>query len=204
VSGFAQVAAAVRSTITRAKLAGESYFANAQGAPVRTMLTVTALAGETFKNVELILPYGMSARPIGVTADLVLFQIMGYRSHKVALGTDDPALRILDLEEGEFGFRDARAQQVVFRLDHLEVTTPLPATVTATGEITLTSGAKIRLAAPIVEVQTKDWRLDVGGYAFQLQYPGAGNTLNQNTWYVNAVINPGVNNFSPPGVFNGP
>jgi phage gp45-like len=216
----ARMGAAIRSMLTRGRLSAASYFLGAGGAPLRTVLVVQGLASETFKGVELILPYGMSALPSGQTADFLLFQVMGARSHKVAIGADDPALRIPDLQLGEFGFRDARGQQIVFRLDRVELTTPLKAVVTttgdidataggaikatATGEITLNSSAKIRLAAPIVEVQTKDWRLDVGGYAYQFQYPGAGSEINYNTWFVGATIVPGVNNFSPPGVFNGP
>ena len=107
----------------------------------RIMVQLTGFAGETHQDVELLLPYGMTARPVGKTADLVVFQVNASRDHKIAIAGDDPALRIPSLAEGEFGFRDGHGQQVVFRKDRLEITSAdKDVVVTATlGKITLNS-----------------------------------------------------------------
>lgn len=104
----------------------------------RTFVQMTGMAGETLQGVELLLPFGMSAIPAGQTANLLVFQVNGHRDHKVALMADDPALRIPGLQPGEFGFRDARGQQVVFHADHLEVTTPQKLVINTTGDTDLT------------------------------------------------------------------
>jgi phage gp45-like len=91
--------------------------------------------GEVKEGVELLLPPGMSAVPLG--GDALLFQVNGRRDHVVAL-VDDPSTRIADLKAGEFGFRDQMGQQVVFRADHLEITTPRKVVITATGDVVIT------------------------------------------------------------------
>lgn len=130
---------ALRNAVTRGKAL------RATRAPRRTMLQIAGLAGETFNGIELLLPYGMSAVPLA--GDVVILQILGSRAHLVALPCDDPSLRIADLQPGEFGFRDARGQQVVFRLDRIEVTTPLKAVVTTTGDASVTAGGNISVTA---------------------------------------------------------
>lgn len=105
--------------ISRGKLALAGY----SPTKARTMVQLSGLAGGTLQNIELLLPYGRSALPSGNTADLLILKINSL-DHKVALCADDPALRITDLQSGEFGDRDARGQQIVYRLGWLELTTP--------------------------------------------------------------------------------
>lgn len=128
------LASALANQLTRARHVLSAY--DPTGA--RTMMQVTGMAGEAFQGIELLLPYGMSAIPAGNTADALIFQVNGHRDHKVALAADDPALRIPGLQAGEFGFRDARGQQVVFHADHIEVTTPLKLVAAVTGDCDLT------------------------------------------------------------------
>lgn len=135
---------AVALIISRGKLC------RARLGPQRTVRQVTVLKGEVKEGVELLLPPGMSAVPLG--GDVLLLQIGARRDHLVAL-VDDPACRITDLKAGEFGFRDRVGQQVVLRADHLEITTPQKVVLTATGDvainttgnIVLTSGGTVQL-----------------------------------------------------------
>lgn len=128
------LASALANQLTRARHVLSAY--DPTGA--RTMMQLTGMANEAFQGIELLLPYGMSAIPVGNTADALILQVNGHRDHKVALAADDPALRIPGLAAGEFGFRDARGQQVVFRGDRLEVTSPLKLVVNTTGDCDLT------------------------------------------------------------------
>ena len=109
-------------------------------APARVLLQVSGLAGEIRNNIELLLPYGMSAFPAG--GNVVLLQVGGSRQHLVALCADDSGLRITDLQQGEFGWRDANAQQIVFRSDRLEITTTKKVVGTAS-EWDLTGDLKV-------------------------------------------------------------
>lgn len=120
---------------------------------LRTLIQATALATETGQDIELFLPYGMSALPAG--GELIILRIAG-RNHRIALCADDPSLRIADLQQAEFGHRDARGTQIVFRVDKLEITSSLPIVVngnvtingslTATGEITAGQGGADQVA----------------------------------------------------------
>lgn len=134
------------NALTRGRHAQSAY----DPAGRRTLMQITGMAGEVFQSVELILPYGMSAVPVGNTADVLTFQVLGHRDHKVALGPDDPALRIPSLGQGEFGFRDQNGQQVVWRAasgGYLEITcNKLVATVTGDADVT-SSGGNINLTA---------------------------------------------------------
>jgi phage baseplate assembly protein V len=143
------IARAVRNMVSRGKL-----FAAAM-APARTVIQVRILANEAKDGVELLLPYGMSALP--TAGDVLLLAVAGLRDHMVALQADDPQLRIKDLQSGEFGFRDLRGTQIVFRQDRLEVTSPLP--------IIARSAVKVRLEAPDIEIHaTENFRFDVNGH----------------------------------------
>lgn len=132
------IVAAIRAAVTRGKVMLATF------AAVRTALQVALRYGETKDKIELMLPYGMSAIPLA--GDVLLLQIGGQRDHAVALCADDPSLRIPDLQPGEFGFRDARQQQIVFRLDRIEVTTPLKLVATITGDCDLTIGGNLNCA----------------------------------------------------------
>lgn len=133
-----RLANGVRLAITRGKVL--------QSSPGRrTMVQVGLLAGEVKNGVELLLPYGMSALP--AAGDVLALQILGSRDHMVVLCSDDTSLRITDLQATEFGFRDARVQQIVFRHDRVEITTPLKVVVTAGGEVDVSAGSKVNVTA---------------------------------------------------------
>ena len=104
--------------------------------PQRAVLQVAVFKGEVKEGVELLLPPGMSTVPLG--GDVLLFQVNGRHDHLVAL-VDDPATRIADPKAGEFGFRDKVGRQVIFRADHLEITTPRKVELTATGDVVTNS-----------------------------------------------------------------
>lgn len=134
---FHALTAALQTSITRAKHVLSAY----SPGNLRTMVQLRTLAGGTLQNIELLLPYGMSARPVGQTADLLVFRINNSLDHKVAIAADDPACRITNLEAGEFGFQDNQGQQVVFRRTGIVATTTLGITMNTpylrvTGSIT--------------------------------------------------------------------
>lgn len=128
--------------VSRGKLALAGY----SPTKARTMVQLKSLGG-TLNNIELLLPYGMSAMPVGQTADLLIFKINNL-DHKVAIGADDPACRITDLQAGEFGFQDNQGQQVVFRRTGVVVSSP----------------TKIRLTAPTIQIHaTSELAYDCDG-----------------------------------------
>jgi phage gp45-like len=118
---FRRIWAAIRTQVVRGKVVMAGYNKGGQ----RTMLQGAGFFGEQHLNIELMLPYGMSAIPAGETADYIYFKVNGSADHKVAVGADDPALRIPDLQAGEIGFRNNRGNQVVLRQNKIEVTAPL-------------------------------------------------------------------------------
>ena len=126
----------IASLVARGKIVASAFTATQK----RTVLQATALNGEVKDGLELVLPYGMSALPDA--GDVLIFAVGGRRDHQVAIGADNMALRITDLGNGEFGFRDARGTQIVWRTNELEITTPLPvvghaASWTLTGNLTV-------------------------------------------------------------------
>ncbi len=123
--------AAVHSLVSRGRIVSSGVTGN------RTVIDAKLLSGEARQALELLWPMGFSARPTG--GDILSLQITP--DHHVALGGDDPALRIADLEPGEFGFRDARGTQIVWRVAGLEIASPLPVTVTSSQSVTMTAPA---------------------------------------------------------------
>lgn len=111
----------------------------------RTLIEAAGLASETGQKIELILPFGYSARPDG--GDVLLFQVTGSRGHLVATGADKADLHIPDLKAGEFGLRDGRGQQVVFRTDRIEITTPKKLAITVTGDVEMSAGGAVTVTA---------------------------------------------------------
>jgi phage gp45-like len=109
----------------------------------RTALQAIGYDGENYAGLALLMPYGMSAIPDA--GDILVFRVAGLADHKVAIMADNAALRISDLGGGEFGFRDARGNQVVFRTDRLEVTAggSLP--------IKLTSALNVEVDTPLLK-----------------------------------------------------
>ena len=110
-----QVGDALKGMVTRGKVT------DTRVGP-RTLLQIAGLDGVTQQVVELLLPPGYSARPVN-GADLLLMQVLGQADHVVALGGDNAGTTINDLAPGEFGLTNG-TQKVVFRGDHLQVTSP--------------------------------------------------------------------------------
>lgn len=100
----------------------------ASAVSTRTMLTVTGLDGETFQNVELLLPPGYVARP-PVGADVIVQQINGHRDHKAALFGDHPDDAVA-LADGEIGF-SRNGQTIILRQDSIEIVSARAVTITA-------------------------------------------------------------------------
>ncbi len=100
----------------------------------RALLQVTGLDGETFANVELLLPPGYVANPTG--GDVVLLQTNGLRSHVVALGGDSTADTVADLQPGEIGL-SRNGKTVLLRV----------------GSVTIVDPEEIILIAPLVNFQ---------------------------------------------------
>ena len=86
------------------------------------MLQITGVDGVSQNTIVLLLPPGYSARPLK-GSDLALLQVMNSGDHVVALGGALAGHVIADLDLGEFGLTDG-TQMVVFRTDHLELTSP--------------------------------------------------------------------------------
>lgn len=133
---FDRMAARVRSMVTRGRVVSAALN------PKRPLVQLSGLADEQKTQVELFMPMGMSVYPTG-NEDLVLLQVGGSRSHLVAMFADNPALRITDLKPGEFGHRDTNGQQVVFRQDRLEITSPLKMQITVTGDVDIEVGGNV-------------------------------------------------------------
>lgn len=133
----------------------------------RTLVSVRGLASETGEKIELLLPYGFSARPDA--GDVLLFQVTGSRAHLVAVGADKTSLRITDLASGEFGWQDNQSQSLVFRQDGLEIATPLKLTVSAksaeiatTGDVSLSVGGDATIAVTGTATLTAE-KIQLGG-----------------------------------------
>lgn len=133
---FDRMGARLRTLVTRGRVMSAALN------PKRPLIQLSGLAGEVKNQVELFMPMGMSVYPTG-NEDILLLQVGGSRSHLVALFADNPALRIPDLQPGEFGHRDSNGQQVVFRKDHLEITSPLKLVVKIDGDVQLTVGGAV-------------------------------------------------------------
>lgn len=134
----------------------------------RVLVQLTGLAGETKTKVEVLSPYGFSFFPPG-GADVVLLQVCGSRSHLLALNADDPALRIQDLQEGEFGFRDRNGQQIVFRSDRIEITAPDGKNIVVNGgndlTVNITNDAAVTINGDADITVKGDLTVDVNGDA---------------------------------------
>lgn len=131
-----RLASAIRSALTR------SHVTDTRMGP-RTLLQVTGLDGETIQGVELLLPPGYTARP-AAGADVTLHQVMGSRDHLVALGGDAAGQAQPDLQPGEFGLRHASGATLIFRADHVELTTP--------AFLKITAAQYVEIDAPLLRV----------------------------------------------------
>ncbi len=191
--------AAIANAITRGRVTAAALLLPNKP---RTLLQLTMLAGETANKVELLLPYGMSAVP--GAGDVLVFQIGATRDHLVAIGADDSSLRIPDLAATEFGLRDARQSQVVFREDRLEVTTvdiPIvvntgngPITInTGSGDVTVTTTGTAKVTAAHARIDSADVILGgtAGGKKVVLDgdpvIGGAGGTVQATSTHVKAI-----------------
>ena len=105
---------AIRNMILRAKV-GTAIVAG------RTIVQLGGLDEDTHERVELLLPPGYVANPV-VGSDILELQIAGFASHKVALGGDNTADSLVDLQPGESGLANgARGQQIVLRVTGTEL-----------------------------------------------------------------------------------
>jgi len=145
IAALRTVGRAVRNMVARGKITGASL-------GPRTMVQATALDAEVKNNVELLMPYGFTAVPDA--GDILLVAVGGVRDHQVALGADNTALRIADAQPTELGHRDARGQQIVLRVDRIEITSPLKVVVTAPQVMI---AAADQTAAPISLGSLVDW-----------------------------------------------
>lgn len=103
----------------------------------RTLLDVRTLDGEMRSRVELFTPAGMTSRP-GAGADVVILSNGGHYDDLVAMA-DDTATRITGLAAGEFGFRDAAGQSVIFKADGIEITGALKVTIVSAGDVVVSA-----------------------------------------------------------------
>lgn len=145
---------ALTQLATRAKLSADAVLFRA-----RAMLQLRGLADEVHQKIEMMGHYAFSARP-KAGGDVMLLQVGANRDHKVALGVDDPALRIPDLQPGEFGYQDDQGQMVVFRRDKIqivgakaiEIVSTGPMNITVTGEVNLTASGNVNIAGDAVNL----------------------------------------------------
>jgi phage gp45-like len=138
IEAIRNLKALIAMSMTRAKVMLAGY----SGTNARVMLQVSGLAGETLQNIELLLPYGMTAIPLA--GDVVIAQINGNRDHKVALVVDNPACRALGLVAGEFGLQDDQGQQILVKRTGIVINSSLPITINSSGPVTIT-GSNISL-----------------------------------------------------------
>lgn len=142
--------------------------------PIRALLQVNGLGGSVHDKVELHLPYGMSANvPAG--GDVLVLMVTGTSSHLIALHCDDSALRITDLQQGEFGFQDQDKKQIIFRQGQIEIITPtgknivitsgqdLDVTVAGKVQLNVTGDVDATIGGKIDANVTGDCDLTVGG-----------------------------------------
>ncbi len=133
------LAGRLRSVVTRGKVVLTGYSKSGG----RIMLQVTGKAGATYNNVELLTTGGLSSRP-GKGADVLILSIGGNMDHKVAIADDETACRVPDLASTEKGIRDVRGQQIVLRVDHLEIRTTLPVRIYAPSVAVSISGGALQ------------------------------------------------------------
>lgn len=108
-----QLAGRIASMVTRGKVA-------AAVVGPRTLLQVTGLDGESFDEVELLLPPGYVSLP-PAESDVVMLQANGSRDHKVAIGGDQVGnLAGAQLQPGEAGIR-ASGRQIVCRVAAIQL-----------------------------------------------------------------------------------
>jgi phage gp45-like len=97
----------------------------------RTIVQVQGLDQEEFGAVELLLPPGYVARPLPTdTADPLILEIAGQSGHKVAIGGDDTADSVGDLQPGECGLSRA-SQTILLRLNGVFVDTTFTVQIAA-------------------------------------------------------------------------
>ena len=111
-----ELANAVRLMMARGKVAQSSL-------GPRTLMQVGRHEGETFNSVELLLPPGYCALP-ATGADVLVIQVGGLADHKVALGGDNIADRVSNLQPGEFGIA-TNGKRVIMRQGFVEIVDPV-------------------------------------------------------------------------------
>lgn len=137
--------ALARRVVTRGKVVAARTRAG------RVLVDMELFGGERRRNVELLLPTGVSALP-AEGADVVVLEVAGNRQHLVAIVADDPALRVTGLAPGEFGLRDGNGQQVIFRADRLEISGALRIDIAASGPVNVTAEGTVTVDAPRINL----------------------------------------------------
>ena len=133
--------------------------ASAGGARVQ----VEALAGEVLDDREHEQAYGFASHPLA-GAKAVTVSVGGARNNSVVIVISDPRHRP-NLAAGESAMHDDRQQAVHLKQDGIVVATPLKIEISGEGDVTISSGTLVRLAAPEVQIHADDsLRLDCGGY----------------------------------------
>jgi phage gp45-like len=138
---FNRFANAVRMMLTRAKVAGAVISG-------RTLMQVTRYDTEVFNSVELLLPPGYVANP-SIDSDVLVIQVGSLADHKVALGGDNTADAVADLQPGEGGMSRQQGQrQLIQRLGWTEIIDPAEVRIIAPAMLWSPDGGKtfLRLA----------------------------------------------------------
>lgn len=117
------------------------------GATSKTQeLQVAVFDGETLARVKHLLPYGFNVHP-HVGSEVVLIFPAGNTSNPIAVVVGGRDHRPTDLMAGEVELYDDQGQRVTLRRDRIDVRSPF----------------RVRLEAPVVEVNSPDIRLAGGG-----------------------------------------
>lgn len=119
---FNRLMNAVRVMITRAKVVSAVISG-------RTLMQVSRYDTETFNSVELLLPPGYVANP-SAQSDVLVIQVGSLADHKVALGGDNTADSVADLQPGEGGMSRG-GRQLIQRLGWTEIIDPAEVRIVA-------------------------------------------------------------------------
>ena len=112
MSAYDDLLSAIQCQVTRVKV-------TATVVGPRVLAQSSGLAGEVRTGVELLHPYGYSARP-PAGSDAVQLQVLGDYGHAVLLGGDAVGGAIADLADGEVGLR-THGSQIVLRSGGVQI-----------------------------------------------------------------------------------
>lgn len=161
---------------------------------------ISGLRGELHDDVERFQNYGFTGVPLAGAEAVVVFQA-GNRDHGIAVVVDDRRHRKNELSGGEVAMYDYLGKFIHMKADGtLHVSAP---------KILFDADTSIILNAPRIEQNAEDdlrhyagvsHRLDVGGYATQLEFV-SGTTWKNTSWTTGATLaTPVTNAIEPPKV----